>query len=1376
MSNIGITLTADNRAMIQALQQADRVMAGMSRDMTGALRQVEAQARSTGQAMASMGGAGVSRGLRESVRDMNNLGMSAKATSAALRNVPAQFTDIVVSLQGGQAPLTVLLQQGGQLKDMFGGIGPAARALGGYVMGMVNPFTLAAGAAAVLGLAYKQGSEEADAFRRALLLSGNAAGTTVDQLNGMAAAMDQAFGVTTGKAADALTAMAGTGRVARASLQDFAQVAIDMEKSFGQSIEDTAKNFAELGKDPLGASKRLNESLNFLTAATYAQIRAAVDLGETEKAAAIAQDAYAKSMSSRASVVTDNLGYIERAYRASVGWAKEAWDAILGVGRKESSTEKMAEVRKELDLIDKGLRNVSPRQKAALEQQLAALQEVEKMAKLSGDRQAERAAAEKANIIATDQAAEKAKKNKEAREAAAKKAAEDAKKIIEDGVKLQQGLIAQDGGLSPEFAKQWESLSKAYQANRINLDQLVEAQKNLLDQQPFVKQAAKEKEEAAKREAKNLADSAKLQEASIRQFEQSARDQQKRVDSMQEESAAIALMNRENVSLAVAVEMVNIAKLKERQIDAMGNEQAVLMIQKEIDQRQKLIDMTKNKEALDKSSSTFGAMDIGQDATNAFGPQIAGALQFADALKMVSDVQAQSAEAYRANLAQNGEDLEEFGRRQQEIALGSAHAQVGAYAAMAGGLKSYTKQGSKEYQALHKIEKAMYLMQIAMSAKAAFVQLAADTKKIASSTAVTGVKSTEAVANTAASVPFPFNVAAIAIIVALLARSGAKSKGGGGGGAASTGPINTGYGVANKGQGTNLGFSDDASQSIVNAINQLKTVQDVSLTYSRNMIEVLKDIDQGIGKLAVAYIRTPSGIVQGGRVRLGGVPGFPAIHGAEIYGEKVNQGIVGFAQSFASIVANGFQGLSYDLLKPMAVLRGNAVYDTGLGELFEGGMAREHIANVNEIYESERVAVNRGLAYEVQQAFALVYRDIGRGVTEAASFLGLEMNGIYNSLNSYVSNIGNIDLTGMSGKDIEETFTAIFSAEADRISKQVIPQFVSLQKAGEGYFETLSRVANQMEVVQMWTRRTGDALGAVGVSAAFFADDLIKRFGGLSDYQTAISKFYDDFFTAEEKIANQTNELTIAFTRLGISVPESMSAFKDLALAQDLSTASGRYFYSELLKIAPAFSDVAKAAETAFKQIGDALTNEINRIRGVLVSTDARGLPYLQSEFAILTAQARAGDQEAAKRLPEISRAMIELSSASAATMADLQRVQGLTAASLAETRAILAARFGFAVPAFADGGLHGGGLRLVGENGPELEVTGPSRIFNAQQTAAMMGSGGTTAGEIRAMREELVLLRAEARAIATHTHKTAKILDRVTPDGNSLQTKEATA
>jgi hypothetical protein len=77
--------------------------------------------------------------------------------------------------------------------------------------------------------------------------------------------------------------------------------------------------------------------------------------------------------------------------------------------------------------------------------------------------------------------------------------------------------------------------------------------------------------------------------------------------------------------------------------------------------------------------------------------------------------------------------------------------------------------------------------------------------------------------------------------------------------------------------------------------------------------------------------------------------------------------------------------------------------------------------------------------------------------------------------------------------------------------------------------------------------------------------------------------------------------------------------------------------------------------------------------------------------------------------------------------------------------RAVVAALTGKPVPAFATGGFHTGGLRMVGEYGPELESTGPARIWNASQTAAMM-RGGASAGEgnaalvaeLKAMRQEL--------------------------------------
>jgi hypothetical protein len=90
----------------------------------------------------------------------------------------------------------------------------------------------------------------------------------------------------------------------------------------------------------------------------------------------------------------------------------------------------------------------------------------------------------------------------------------------------------------------------------------------------------------------------------------------------------------------------------------------------------------------------------------------------------------------------------------------------------------------------------------------------------------------------------------------------------------------------------------------------------------------------------------------------------------------------------------------------------------------------------------------------------------------------------------------------------------------------------------------------------------------------------------------------------------------------------------------------------------------------------------------------------------------------------------------------------------------------------FASGGDFAGGLRIVGENGPELEATGPSRIFDANATASMLRSGGANSDEVVA---ELRLLRLALEANAANTNKTNKTLDRIAPGGDAMSVRVVT-
>ncbi|MDI3433774.1 phage tail length tape measure family protein [Klebsiella sp. V115_8] len=286
--------------------------------------------------------------------DLGKTGQSAAQTAFAIRMIPAQMTDIIVGLSTGQSPFMVLMQQGGQLKDMFGGIGPAIKGVGTYVMGLVNPFTLAAAAVGFLGLAYYKGTQEQDEFYKSLVLTGNLVGKTSGQLADIAASAGIAADSTTGKAASTLNQLVSSGKVAGDSLERVTIAIVKISDATGIATEKLVSDFNDLAADPVAAITKLNDQFHFLTLATYNQIKALQDEGNQQDAARVATDAYANAMQQRANDIHQNLGLLESAWDSLGKTAKGAWDAMLNIGREQTLTDKLATLNENIAEAQKG--------------------------------------------------------------------------------------------------------------------------------------------------------------------------------------------------------------------------------------------------------------------------------------------------------------------------------------------------------------------------------------------------------------------------------------------------------------------------------------------------------------------------------------------------------------------------------------------------------------------------------------------------------------------------------------------------------------------------------------------------------------------------------------------------------------------------------------------------------------------------------------------------------------------------------------------------------------------------------------------------------------------------------------------------------------
>lgn len=319
------------RAELRNLEQQEKVLRAQK---DAGMVTTEAQIRDYDKASAAI--ARNRSEINKRIQSGNAAGLSYKQEMAALRGMPAQITDIVVSLQGGQAPLTVLLQQGGQIKDMFGGIVPAIKGMGTALLAMVNPATVSAAIIATLGAAAYVGSQEITSFNRALIQAGSESGITAGQFTTF---RDQLNDTTTtaGKAAEALTLIAKSGRIANDMFKGVAESAILMEKATGTAMSETIADFTALGKDPVDAAVRLDEKYRFLTASVLSQADALVKQGKESEAVKLLQGELQEATTSTATEMIAQAGYIERAWSGVKGIISETWDVMKGIGRESDA-------------------------------------------------------------------------------------------------------------------------------------------------------------------------------------------------------------------------------------------------------------------------------------------------------------------------------------------------------------------------------------------------------------------------------------------------------------------------------------------------------------------------------------------------------------------------------------------------------------------------------------------------------------------------------------------------------------------------------------------------------------------------------------------------------------------------------------------------------------------------------------------------------------------------------------------------------------------------------------------------------------------------------------------------------------------------------
>lgn len=286
---------------------------------------------------------GVSDAADIYIRKMEKAGKAAHGLGLKSAGARQEISVLISELARGN--FGALKGSGITLANRAGWIDQLLSLRGLGIAGLVGGVT---GSLYLLAKAWYQGAQEGEEFNKQLILTGDYAGKSRDQLMQLARSMS-GNGFNQHTAAGALAKVVGSGAFQGDELQKVTRTALLMEKAVGQSVDETVKQFQRLKDDPVNAANELDKAIHFLTAEQKENIRVLSEQGRETEASTIAVNAFAEAMGERMPKVVENLGYLERAWRGVKDAASDAISEMMDIGRDRTLEQRISELRKKVE-------------------------------------------------------------------------------------------------------------------------------------------------------------------------------------------------------------------------------------------------------------------------------------------------------------------------------------------------------------------------------------------------------------------------------------------------------------------------------------------------------------------------------------------------------------------------------------------------------------------------------------------------------------------------------------------------------------------------------------------------------------------------------------------------------------------------------------------------------------------------------------------------------------------------------------------------------------------------------------------------------------------------------------------------------------------
>ncbi|WP_123067598.1 DUF4214 domain-containing protein [Massilia aurea] len=712
------------------------------------------------------------------------------------------------------------------------------------------------------------------------------------------------------------------------------------------------------------------------------------------------------------------------------------------------------------------------------------------------------------------------------------------------------------------------TLSKRYAQEMQAIEGLSGARAGLLKQQPALQEAAAQ--EAAARKAQD-----EFNRQYAQGLEATGAVYAKSIKDAEEEAARNEEIARTFGLTKLAIEELEIARLEEQ----LAQRSSIGMTLDQIEYLEQLIGAKKRnaaaigkveqlesgKKALDElnqfldpaKAQTFG--DALKGAFGSAGEALSKLLQSYDGLaKGQAEIAKHRATAEKERGAGNLTEVQ-YLEKISALQRKETKDRMSGYGSMASAAAGFFGEQSRGYDALMAVSKVFHAAELAMTV------------------AELVPKGISAVLSQGSGDPYSAfgRMAAMAAIVAGLGVAI--------GGVAGGGPSLSESRQKSQGTGSVLG-SDAKSESISRSLDNIESATLQGLGLSNGMLTSLRNIEAGIVQFASLLVRTT------------GVTGdfggdFASRGSADAFGRSdlgLSMAVFPVLGPLLDKITGGWLGKITGSVLGSIFGGKTTVEDTGFvlakatfGKILAGGTDAAQYADIKKdggwFSSDKRSTRLESLGAEGNRQIAGILTSLYDTVFEAGTMIGLGADAFSAQLNSFVVDIGKVSFKGMSNEDIQKELEAVFSKLGDDLARYGVGGLEQFQKVGEGYFETLTRVATNYQAVTAVTQSMGIAFDAVGVASVGARERLVDLAGGIDEFTSSADQFLADFYTDQERADALRARIAPTLEQFGIASgnEDSLKQFRNVVTGLDLTTEAGARAYATLMQIAPAFKQIA---------------------------------------------------------------------------------------------------------------------------------------------------------------------------------------------------------